>query len=309
MPQLDLVFTHDYAEACRLRDTGYEPVECAFGQHGSVLGTYALDHHGAESHREGVALRGCRDHYGALAEDPRFVVTGTPDADAVLCIIALAGLVPAEALPPTFYELVDLHDTDPIGNDLLASAAGEQLAWFNQREKLFQNAAGFKKGIDHMVRLLTTGLSDADRRAVHKSDRARRRKAQEGVLALLDGDGLSVPSAVPHDGAPVLRGDAATSGDARVLVVKSSVWGFDVWYRQAPVVVSYASRMAKVTIGCPDEATAERMFGPGGLQSVWPSLGKGWGGRPAIGGSPRGVRLGVTDAHTTADRLLGLLKG
>ena len=308
MPQLDLVFTHKYKEACRLRDAGYEPIECAFGQHGSVLGAYALDHHGAESHREGVAIRACRDHYGALAEDPRFVVTGSPDADAVLCIVALAGLVPQEALVPAFYELVDLHDTDPIGKNLLASEAGEQLAWFNQREQLFQSAAGFKKAIDHMVRLLTRGLSEAERQATHRADRGRRRKAQEGVLALIDRDGLALPHPTLTGNAPVLRGEAATASEARILVVKSSVWGFDVWYRQAPVVISYASRMAKVTIGCPDEDTAERMFGPGGLEQVWPLLGKGWGGRGTIGGSPRGLRLGVSEALATADRVRPLLK-
>lgn len=305
---LELVFTHKHPEACRLRDAGYEPVECAFGQHGSVLGRYDLDHHGTESHREGVALRACRDLYGALADDPRFVVTGTPDADAVLAIVALAGLVPKDALQPVFYELVNQHDTDPIGLDLLTSDAGEMLAWFNQRERLFQSAEGFQKGIDHMVRLLTRGLTQAERDAVHKADRGRRRRASEGVLDLLDRDGLSLPTKAPAAGAPVLRGEAATAGEGRVLVVKSTVWGFDLWYRQAPVVVSYAERMAKVTIGCPDEATAERMFGPGGLMAVWPELGKGWGGRGTIGGSPRGTRLRVTDARLTADRLISLLK-
>ena len=91
---IDLKFSNDYGEVCRLRDVGYEPIECAFGQFGSVMGPLNMDHHGTESHREGVALRACRDLYGARREDPRFAVTGAPDADAVLAIIALAGLVP-----------------------------------------------------------------------------------------------------------------------------------------------------------------------------------------------------------------------
>ncbi|MCA9545698.1 MAG: hypothetical protein KC613_14940, partial [Myxococcales bacterium] len=237
------------------------------------------------------------------------VVTGTPDADAVLAIVALAGLVPKDALEPAFYELVNRHDTDPIGVDLLATEQGVRLAWFNQRERLFQNEDGFRKAIGHMVRLLRGEVPAAELKAVSKSDRGRRRRAGEGILARLDGSGFELP--VPEPGTqPVRRGDAAlTHDDARVLVVRSTVWGFDVWYRLAPVVVSYAERMAKVTVGCPDEATAEACFGPGGLENAWKVLGKGWGGRGTIGGSPRGERLSLTAVHETADRLLPLLKG
>ena len=89
MTAIDIQFTNDFNEACILRDQGFEPIECAFGQFGSVMGPLCMDHHGTESHREGVALRACRDAYGARKNDPRFVVTGAPDADAVLSIIAL----------------------------------------------------------------------------------------------------------------------------------------------------------------------------------------------------------------------------
>ena len=157
--KLQINFTNDYDEACRLRDAGFEPIECAFGQYGSVMGAFAMDHHGTESHRDGVALRACRDHYGALAEQAKFVVTGTPDADAVLAIVALAGLVPRLTLEPGFYELVNAHDTDPIGIDLLETEQGIRLAWFNQLPKLSQSERGFRRAIEAMRRLLTTGLS------------------------------------------------------------------------------------------------------------------------------------------------------
>ena len=304
---MQIVHTNDYHEACRLRDAGYEPIECAFGQYGSVLGEFALDHHGTESHREGVALRACRDLFGARRDDPRFVVTGTPDAAAVLAIVALPASVPAERIPPSFYTCVDLHDVDPIGHDLLASEDGERLAWFNQRPHLTQSEKGFRQAIDHMVRLLERGVDTATLKNVRSSDKARRRKAMEGVLARYAADGTSLP--IPDSVAelPVLRGAAACNGAARVLVVKSTVWGFDQWYRLAPVVVSYASRMAKVTVGCPDVDTAERLFGSGGLMRVWESRGRGWGGRETIGGSPRGQRLAVSDAHATAEVVRGLL--
>lgn len=308
MNDLDIRYTNDHATACAWRDEGYEPVECAFGQHGSVMGRFDLDHHGTESHREGVALRACRDHYGALADDPRFVVTGTPDADAVLAIVALAGRVPESRIPAAFYTLVDAHDTDPIGKDLLSTDQGLRLAWFNQRPGLFQNEAGFRQAIAHMEDLLQGRVSQKQIDKVHRADMARRNKAVEGVTALYDGRAIELD--VPGDAMsrPVLRGERAVAGRPRVAVVHCAVWGFDVWYRLAPVVVSYASRMAKVTVGCPDTDTADRLFGPGGLANVWPALGKGWGGRGTIGGSPRGERKKAGDAGRTALELLDLLK-
>ncbi len=301
-------FTHDYDTACRLRDEGFEPIECAFGQYGSVLGPLELDHHGTESHREGVAIRACRDFYGARAADPRFVVTGTPDADAVLAIVALSGLVERDALQPAFYEVVARHDTDPIGMDLLASDEGVMLGWFNQRAGLSQSEKGFQAAVQAMVDLLQMGLDDADRAQVRRADLSRRRTALRGVLAIHDAQGQPLPvpeGAVDH---PVCRGEAATEGAARVAVVQSAVWGFDQWYRLAPVVVSYASRIAKVTVGCPDLETAERLFGPGGLMRAWVALGRGWGGRETIGGSPRGERLPLTEAFQTAERLIEMLR-
>lgn len=308
MTDLQLVHTNDHGTACRLRDEGFEPVECAFGGHGSVLGPLAMDHHGTESHREGVALRACRDLYGARRTDPRFVVTGTPDADAVLAIVALAALVPRERIPQGFYELVNQYDVDPIGLDLLGLEHGVELAWFNQREGLLQSEAGFRRALGQMQRLLLEGIDERTRRQVRGTDKARRRKAMEGILAVHDRGGLALPVPASVEGRPVRRGAAATEGAARVVVLQSSVWGFDQWYRLAPVVVSYASRMAKVTLGCPDADTAERMFGPGGLMNVWPALGKGWGGRPSIGGSPRGLRLSLSDAHAVARTVLPLLR-
>lgn len=308
MRALDIRFTHSYDEACRLRDEGYEPIECAFGQYGSVLGPLALDHHGTESHREGVALRACRDHHGARAADPRFVVTGTPDADAVLAIVALADLVPEGAIAPAFYTLVNRHDTDPIGHDLMISPEGLSLSWFNQRPHLTQSEEGFRQAIGHMVTLLTRGLDARDEVQIKGSERARRRKAMEGVVELLDRTGGRVELPTDLSGLPVRRGEALHDGEGLILVVKSTVWGFDQWYRLAPLVVSFASRMRKVTVGCPDKDTAEALMGPGGLTVAWEAMGRGWGGREAIGGSPRGVKLTLEDALDVARDLVPLLK-
>ncbi|MEE2789630.1 MAG: hypothetical protein VX589_19985 [Myxococcota bacterium] len=298
--QLEIRFTHHYAEAVRLRDNGYEPIECAFGQHGSVLGALQMDHHGLESHREGVAIRACRDHYGARQADPRFVVTGSPDADAVLAIIGLAGLVPKNMLQPSLYELVDAHDRDPIGMNLLASADGLKLMWFNQLTGLVQSEGGFRVAIDQMCTLLEDRLSPEVLQAVSKADRGRRRAAWRGIVACYDEAGNSLKPPEGDDDAPVVRGAQAIEHPVRAMVVNSAVWGFDQWYRIAPIVVSYSTRLEKVTIGCPDESTAKVLLGSNGLMAVWAQLGKGWGGRPSIGGSPRGEPFTLKDAHGAA---------
>jgi hypothetical protein len=92
-----------------------------------------------------------------------------------------------------------------------------------------------------------------------------------------------------------------------VALVHGNVWGFDIWYRWAPVVVSFAERNKKVTLGCPDTETAERLFGPGGLFKVYEALGQGWGGREAVGGSPRGVPMTLDDAARVAESIAALL--
>lgn len=295
---MEIRFTNAFDEAVRLRDQGFEPIECAFGGHGSVMGELAMDHHGAESWRAGVAIRACTEAYGARRADPRFVVTGTPDADAVLAIVALSGLVPRESIDPGFYELVDRHDRDPIGLDLERERHGLTLLAFNQ-SSLPRGEAGFRAGVARMSELLTEGLPDGAKRHVLGQERSRKDRASKALRALYLPDGREItPSAEPP---------AKGQVPPRVALVHSTVWGFDVWYRWAPVVVSYSTRLQKVTIGCPDDSVAEVLFGEGGLHRVFAEMGQGWGGRASVGGSPRGVPMSIEDAARTASTAARLL--
>ena len=70
---MEIRYTDSFEEATALCEAGFEPIECAYGAYGSVLGPLAMDHHGTESHRSGVAIRAYHDHFGALADAPRFV--------------------------------------------------------------------------------------------------------------------------------------------------------------------------------------------------------------------------------------------
>ena len=288
-------------------EMGYEPIECAFGQRGSVLGPLKMDHHGTESHREGVAIRACRDHFGARMNDPRFVVTGAPDADAVLAIVALAALVPKACIKPSFYDLVNRFDVDPIGIDLFEEDDGAELAWFNHLQGLEQSEKGFRMAIDAMIKLLTTGVDQSQIQQTRRTDAARRRTAEQGICASFGYDGQQKLSSVSSYGS-IKRGQQAIESEAIVVVTRSPVWGFDVWYRMAPIVVSYAERLKKITVGVSNKETAELLFGPGGLDKLWAQMGSGWGGRESVGGSPRGEEQPFEMTTKVAQKIIELTR-
>lgn len=273
-------YTDHLWEAKQWASRGYEPIECAFGT-GSVLGPLNMDHHGEESWREGVALRACRDHYGALREKPRFVVTGTPDADAVLAIIALAGLVPQEYIPMEFADLVNRRDLDPIIIHLLEEEYGEELLFFQQVSHLHRDAPSFFRAVRSMCNLLTDGITDDQRAKIRRKEERRIHMAENCPIENIS---------------------------SQVVLVQGTVWGFDRWYMMAPVVVSYSQRHSSVTIGCRSEDVAIELFGEEGLLRVFAELGRGWGGRESIGGSPRDKRLSIEEARQAAQTVRRILE-
>lgn len=169
---IQIVWTADEGEARELVAQGYEAIECSFGSHGSVVGQLTMDHHGAYSGLEGVALRAYRDHFGARASDPRFVVTGVADADACFAIAALAGVLPhpsrvaelEKAPAPVkaantkdislLAELVNEVDVAPIGVRLEESEEGTMLLLWNQMSSSAQDATSFHAGVDRWRALL-----------------------------------------------------------------------------------------------------------------------------------------------------------
>lgn len=279
LDRVAIQYTDHMWEAQQWASRGYEPIECAFGK-GSVMGPLHMDHHGQESWREGVALRAVRDHFGALQQKPRFVVTGTPDADAVLAIIALAGLVPQDAVPLAFADLVNRRDLDPITIQLLEEEYGEELLFFQQISKLRRDSKSFFRAIRGMSALLTEGLSLEQRLQTRRKEERRIKMAENCLMEHFGGD---------------------------VMLVQGNCWGFDRWYLKAPVIVSYSQRHRSITIGCSSEAQAFELFGETGLMRVFAELGKGWGGREAIGGSPREQRFTLDDAKEVARKVANLL--
>ncbi len=280
-------------EARRWRDQGYCPIECAFGEE-SVVDDLQMDHHGTMGYLEGVAVRACRDHYGARKANPRFVVTGAADADATLAIAGLAGLLPPT--PPTgpstgpaagsqaflpLAELVNRADVNPIGLRLEESENGRRVLLFKRLSSGAQDATAFHAGVDCWRLLCGPRAPRALLAAVAEEEALRVRQARAAAVECL--------------------------GDT-VALVESEVWGYDVWYAEIrPVIVAFIAAQNRVSIGCRDLATAARFFGPGGLSNVFPKLQPpGWGGRETIGGSPRGARLTREEAHAIAQQVAAL---
>lgn len=294
---VEIVWAETADRAGELAADGYEPIECAFGEV-SVLGQFAMDHHGRESDREGVAIRAYRDHFAAHRCDPRFAVTGAADADACFAIAALIGQVPHPSRDPELgsvpgavrragtrdlielAELINRIDVDPIGVRLDESDHGRLLLLWNRLASNVQDATAFHAGVDRWRALL-------------------RRAPAELLVAIGEGEESRVHQAREAEVTPISE---------HVAMVDSSVWGFGIWYAEvAPVVVAFLDQPKAITVGCVNKETAERLFGSGGLRNVFPTLAPpGWGGREAIGGSPRGVALSRREAVAAARHIAAM---
>ncbi|MFP4148781.1 MAG: hypothetical protein ACLFV0_04760 [Nitriliruptoraceae bacterium] len=302
---LEIVATDDASTAEHFRAAGACPVECAFGPV-SVVDELRMDHHGDLADLEPVALRAWRDHHGARREDPWFVVAGTVDADAAFAIAALAGLVPGpddegNERAAQLVDLIALLDIDPIGRDLTAQPAGGLL-------RLWSSLAGPATPEDNLAAVLAwRSLCLRDQQALapyvevaEEQERRRRRRAADDAERCRVLDDL----------------------DPRVLVLDgTTTWGFDVWYGRRPdqpsdqpagwshPVVLARSGRGQVTVGCPNGEVATALFGAGGLAAVFPKLAPpGWGGRPTVGGAPRGHETTSAELRTAAQVIAGCLR-
>ena len=72
------------------------------------------------------------------------------------------------------------------------------------------------------------------------------------------------------------------------------------------MVLSWVEGRGQVTVGCPNIEVAEALFGEGGLKNLFAELEpEGWGGREAVGGSPRGLKLTRAQVEAAAEKRLG----
>ncbi len=314
MKTMTLVLTNDAAEIRNLVAEGFCPVECSIGGE-SITDSLMMDHHGKYSHLEGVAVRAYRDSFAARKDDPRFVVCGNADADATFAIAALAGLLPHpsraaefEKSPPfvkkamtidlsALAATVNLLDTNPIGVDVTQVQYGDVVKTWNGMTAKNDDTLGLYTGVGLWVNL-TTGNPQILTTYFKAAKDAEAARIVEAKADLTD------------------RSERISN---KVLFLNGSKsWGFDVWYGrkldagtsedtngwEAPVVVAFTANGENVTIGCPNNAVAEAIFGTGGLKNVFPKLDalcKGWGGREAIGGSPRDLKMTAEESRKVAE--------
>ncbi len=286
-----IVYASTIQQARRYRDKGYVPIECSFGGESVVDDVFSMDHHGALSHQESVAVRAYRDHFGARRHDPRFVVTGFPDEDATFAICSLAGCIPHQSLANLFpnapsgillsarqnmlhvAELIAEADIDPDSAlKLVDTFFGRMvLNWRLETHATARDILAWYGGVSRWRSLLTT---QGDR-FVEVS-----REVQEQRIERLIG----------------ARQKQCGEG---ILVVDFSEFGpnsayYRAWFERSNINVLVAFIGGPEGVGncsfvCRDFATATELFGDGGLLSIYSQLTpSGSGGREIIGGSRRG---------------------
>lgn len=287
-----LVYARDVKEARRYRDAGWEPVECSFGKE-SVVGPLKLDHHGSLSHEEAVSIKAAK----LAVTDPtltvsRFVAAGMPDPDAVYTILVLSRTIkPSLSIGEAIADL----DLDPIGIDRIKGDYVRNIL-FDMYEERELSREGFLRAC-HIGRSAfnTDAPSPEDLQRALEYEKRRISEASNAV---------------------VLRSSHC------ILVVSDSV-GRDVWHNGevgASLFVQFKPTLGVITLSGCTLLGSKRMgmpsvfdlLGPVGLETIYPKLDKlirleGFGGRPDIGGSPRGALVTLDDAEriyrTLVDRL------
>lgn len=252
-----------------------------------MVGPLKMDHHGEYSDLQGVAIRAHSPAmFGNNSQDYKFVVTGSADADAVAAIVGLSGI---HRISSAEVELINKVDTDPIsvGSLLDYGIEGLKLLAFNQA------TSGMPNGLDALWKAIEIFV-DIYSRDISLTESVLVRRGEERRVFDLTSSALRVWD--HGEGSPVA-------------LACNPMWGFDVWYQKAPIVVSFVEVKQSITIGVVSTEKAEELLGEGGLKNVFPILDEkldksGWGGRETIGGSPRNVEMTIDEARTIV-RIIG----
>lgn len=311
MKEIEIVVAENAEQAEQYKEQGYCPIECSFGEV-SVVDELQMDHHGELSHLEPVCIRAFRfENFGKRSRDPRFVVAGGPDADALLAILALAAEIedPNNPSPElcgweynpedepwkigalhawekwsgaafSLYKVAARRDRDPHVN--LGKAEknyiSNVLLWFLQ-----QRFRDWNEAVQGMERAIETWRKD-NRAFAHCLEKEKERQ-QAAIKDMENGTVF-----------PIYRTDMTV-----LFVEPDAGFGFDVWYSEHHFVVLRNKERGFITIGARDASTAKHVtyHKDRGLLDLFQELSKeqpGWGGSPTVGGSPRGQEMTTMDA-------------
>lgn len=314
---LSVVVSNDVKEIKDLVAQGYCPVECSI-EGDSIVDDLVMDHHGKYSHLGPVSTRSYLEHYGARKDDPRFVIAECVDADAAFTVAALAGLLPhperevPSFLPPPvraartrdvrdIATTIGQVDLSPIGLTICDLPGGDFLQlWNAQMDMQNRDELGGLAAVILWRNLLDANPATLSPYLAAGRDSEKNRKLE----ALKD------------------LGERGEFIDGVLVLKESRVWGFDDWYQRvpglpftavdgwkAPIVLAWAAQAHNITVGCPCIEVAESLFGKGGLKNIFPALApEGWGGREAVGGSPRGVKMSWEQVTEAARKVAAVVK-
>lgn len=275
MGEIQLIYANTIDEAISARDSGFEPVECAFGKE-SVVGPLVLDHHGKYSAEPAVSIKAAHLANDGISLD-KFVITGRADCDLCYAIAVLSRQIPVDF---TDAEAVAELDIDPIGRDRTSSRYIEALMFEQQTSQLPKDLEGSRTAISQLVRIFN-GYYPISFKETRRIEGQRIASIGSHLLDFQNGVGFAV----------------------------SDEKGFDVWYQRAPVIVHYNPGTKSITFGlCPKKGgtltdkTGFDILGSNGLSDYYSRVDevlgvKGSGGRDVVGGSPRGEEISQENAR------------
>ncbi|MDR0653638.1 MAG: hypothetical protein LBG12_10100 [Synergistaceae bacterium] len=283
--ETSVLWDPDEDDIPRYISEGFIPIEMAAGRK-SYVDFRLLDHHNEFSDRPSACLTALV-HYGEAREAgcAKFMVNHV-DADCVMTGITLMGLLPEDVLRE-LNEEVGILDTEPLRADMRRLKYGSHIQRWKAGMSAVKNTGWcWLYGVSLFVGII---------------DNPSRYGAVIGRLK--DSESERISRAL-EDYATAMTGDTGKV----ILIPSSRAWGLDVQFGRDYdadfedasawrhwCLISRNEKNGSVLVSCPNKVLAERVFGSGGLMNVFPKLpainGKFWGGREAVGGSPRGERV------------------
>lgn len=281
---------------------GAIPIELSY-ENKNFVDDLKLNHHNSLAHQDASSILSLA-HYDVASKKNRSILVNRVDADCVMAGINILGLLPKEICEKVS-PYIGMRDMDPFNSLVQSSEWNTHISTWNYAMSGQKNDAwAWLFGAQLMCSILEHPENWSDRFE-------QQRNLEESRLKLAAEDYEN-------------NGTILDSGKV-VLISPSRAFGFDIQFQRREefsnvslagwkhwVIVSYVEKLQKVTVSCPNVEVAEAIFGKGGLTNVFPKLkpveGKEWGGRAAIGGSPREFPIAPEEVEAAAMTINEMVK-
>ena len=293
------LYWRPYIEAIpTLLEEGVVPIELAEGTI-SYVDDMKLDHHNQLSHMPAACMTAMK-YYGKFTQKnnkvPYCFMVNHVDLDCVLSAAVLLGLIEYSECRKLVYYAA-LADTDPLNSKLYRVPTYYIIKMMRTWQSTMKDAKYSGWGWIAGLQQLYSMFSDKDSwneklESFNEKEESRRKIAIEDYNHRIESTDKSL-----------------------IFIGPARVWGYDIlfnrnnevndsnelsaWKHQ--VAMTYNGATGKITIACPNEKVAEKLFGRGGLNNVYSTMENfnygNWGGRTSIGGSSRHHRLSLKEAQ------------